>query len=104
MTKTNPERVWKISTAILAGALALSWITFGFKDMIRGDAMDIVRSQQNEIRQLKEATTTLQLYIDDLRLRDRQFSDRLEMINTQRVRDYEFLSGQINRAPIKNIR
>jgi FtsZ-binding cell division protein ZapB len=72
--------------------------------IINDSAMESVRSQQMTVRELTDKMITLNMQVQDLQSRNKALGERIDAFNTMRLRDYEYLQSQINRAPVKVIR
>ena len=84
--------------------LIISWVWMFITSMINDSTMQIVRSQQAQVRELTDKTVTIEMQILDLQSRNKALNDRIEAFNTLRQRDHEYLQNQINRGPVKAIR
>jgi chaperonin cofactor prefoldin len=66
--------------------------------------MESIRSQDVQLRELTNQVITLNIQVQDLQSRNKALNERIDALNTIRLRDYEYLQSQINRGPIKAIR
>jgi uncharacterized protein YlxW (UPF0749 family) len=96
--------VWRFSTIFLMLLLIISWVWMLIAGIINDSAMDSVRGQQLQVRELTNQMVTLNMQVQDLQSRNKALSERIDAFNTLRLRDYEYLQSQINRAPVKVIR
>jgi sensor domain CHASE-containing protein len=84
--------------------LIISWVWMLIAGIINDSAMDSVRGQQLQVRELTNQVITLNMQVQDLQSRNKALTERIDAFNTLRQRDYEYLQSQINRAPVKAIR
>jgi hypothetical protein len=84
--------------------LIISWVWMLIAGIINDSAMDSVRGQQLQVRELTNQIVTLNMQVQDLQSRNKALGERIDTFNTMRLRDYEYLQSQINRGPIKTIR
>ena len=96
--------VWKFSTIFLMLLLIISWVWMLIAGIINDSAMESVRGQQMQVRELTIQMVTLNMQVQDLQSRNKALSERIDAFNTIRLRDYEYLQSQINRGPVKAIR
>jgi uncharacterized protein YlxW (UPF0749 family) len=96
--------VWRFSTIFLMLLLIISWVWMLIAGIINDSAMDSVRGQQLQVRELTNQMVTLNMQVQDLQSRNKALNERIDTFNTIRLRDYEYLQSQINRGPIKTIR
>lgn len=96
--------VWKFSTIFLMVILIISWVWMMIAGIINDSAMESVRGQQMQVRELTNKIITLEMQAQDLQSRNKALNDRIESFNTLRQRDVEYLQSQINRITIKPIR
>jgi uncharacterized protein YlxW (UPF0749 family) len=96
--------VWKFSTVFLMLLLIISWVWMLIAGIINDSAMDSVRGQQLQVRELTNQMVTLNMQVQDLQSRNKALGERIDAFNTMRLRDYEYLQSQINRGPVKVIR
>ena len=96
--------VWRFSTIFLMLLLIISWVWMLIAGIINDSAMESVRSQQMTVRELTDKMITLNMQVQDLQSRNKALGERIDAFNTMRLRDYEYLQSQINRAPVKVIR
>jgi uncharacterized protein YlxW (UPF0749 family) len=96
--------VWKFSTIFLMLLLIISWVWMLIAGIINDSAMESVRGQQMQVRELTNQMVTLNMQVQDLQSRNKALSERIDAFNTIRLRDYEYLQSQINRGPVKVIR
>lgn len=96
--------VWKFSTIFLMVILIISWVWMMIAGIINDSAMESVRGQQMQVRELTNKIITLEMQVQDLQSRNKALNERVEAFNTLRQRDVEYLQSQINRGPIKAIR
>jgi FtsZ-binding cell division protein ZapB len=96
--------VWKFSTIFLMLLLIISWVWMLIAGIINDSAMESVRSQQMQVRELTDKMITLNMQVQDLQSRNKALGERIDAFNTIRLRDYEYLQSQINRGPVKVIR
>jgi uncharacterized protein YlxW (UPF0749 family) len=96
--------VWKFSTIFLMLLLIISWVWMLIAGIINDSAMESVRGQQMQVRELTNQMVTLNMQVQDLQSRNKALSERIDAFNTIRLRDYEYLQSQINRGPVKAIR
>jgi uncharacterized protein YlxW (UPF0749 family) len=96
--------VWKFSTVFLMLLLIISWVWMLIAGIINDSAMDSVRGQQLQVRELTNQMVTLNMQVQDLQSRNKALNERIDAFNTMRLRDYEYLQSQINRGPVKVIR
>ena len=93
--------VWKFSTVFLMVVVIISWVWMMIAGIINDSAMESVRGQQMQVRELTNKIITLEMQVQDLQSRNKALNDRIESFNTLRQRDVEYLQSQINRATIK---
>jgi uncharacterized protein YlxW (UPF0749 family) len=96
--------VWKFSTIFLMLLLIISWVWMLIAGIINDSAMESVRGQQMQVRELTNQMVTLNMQVQDLQSRNKALNERIDAFNTMRLRDYEYLQSQINRGPVKVIR
>ncbi len=96
--------VWKFSTIFLMVILIISWVWMMIAGIINDSAMESVRGQQMQVRELTNKIITLEMQVQDLQIRNKALNERIESFNTLRQRDVEYLQSQINRITIKPIR
>jgi uncharacterized protein YlxW (UPF0749 family) len=96
--------VWKFSTIFLMVLLIISWVWMLIAGIVNDSAMDSVRGQQLQVRELTNQMVTLNMQVQDLQSRNKALNERIDTFNTIRLRDYEYLQSQINRGPVKVIR
>jgi uncharacterized protein YlxW (UPF0749 family) len=96
--------VWKFSTVFLMVVLIISWVWMMIAGIINDSAMDSVRGQQLQVRELTNQMVTLNMQVQDLQSRNKALNERIDAFNTIRLRDYDYLQSQINRGPVKTIR
>jgi len=96
--------VWRFSTIFLMLLLIISWVWMLIAGIINDSAMDSVRGQQLQVRELTNQVITLNMQVQDLQSRNKALAERIDAFNTLRQRDYEYLQSQINRGPVKAIR
>lgn len=96
--------VWRFSTIFLMLLLIISWVWMLIAGIINDSAMDSVRGQQLQVRELTNQVITLNMQVQDLQSRNKALTERIDAFNTLRQRDYEYLQSQINRGPVKTIR
>jgi uncharacterized protein YlxW (UPF0749 family) len=96
--------VWRFSTVFLMLLLIISWVWMLIAGIINDSAMESVRGQQMQVRELTNKVITLEMQVLDLQSRNKALDERIESFNTLRLRDYEYLQNQIVRGPIKTIR
>ena len=96
--------VWRFSTIFLMLLLIISWVWMLIAGIINDSAMDSVRGQQLQVRELTNQVITLNMQVQDLQSRNKALNERIDAFNTIRLRDYDYLQSQINRGPVKTIR
>jgi len=96
--------VWKFSTVFLMVVVIISWVWMMIAGIINDSAMESVRGQQMQVRELTNKIITLEMQVQDLQIRNKALNERIESFNTLRQRDVEYLQSQINRITIKPIR
>lgn len=96
--------VWKFSTVFLMVILIISWVWMMIAGIINDSAMESVRGQQMQVRELTNQVITLNMQVQDLQSRNKALNERIDAFNTIRLRDYDYLQSQINRGPVKSIR
>ena len=104
MLNTLTVDVWKFSTILLMVILIISWVWMMIAGIINDSAMESVRGQNMQVRELTNQVITLNMQVQDLQSRNKALNERIDTFNTIRLRDYEYLQSQINRGPIKTIR
>jgi uncharacterized protein YlxW (UPF0749 family) len=104
MLNTLKVDVWKFSTILLMVILIISWVWMMIAGIINDSAMESVRGQNMQVRELTNQVITLNMQVQDLQSRNKALTERIDAFNTLRQRDYEYLQSQINRAPVKAIR
>jgi uncharacterized protein YlxW (UPF0749 family) len=104
MLNTLKVDVWKFSTVFLMVILIISWVWMMIAGIINDSAMESVRGQNMQVRELTNQVITLNMQVQDLQSRNKALTERIDSFNTLRQRDYEYLQSQINRAPVKAIR
>jgi uncharacterized protein YlxW (UPF0749 family) len=95
--------VWKFSTVFLMVILIISWVWMMIAGIINDSAMESVRGQHMQMRELTNQVITLNMQVQDLQSRNKSLNERIDAFNTLRQRDYEYLQSQINRGPVKAI-
>lgn len=93
--------VWKFSTIFLMVVVIISWVWMMIAGIINDSAMESVRGQQMQVRDLTNKVITLEMQVLDLQSRNKALNDRIEAFNTLRQRDVEYIQSQINRVTIK---
>jgi uncharacterized protein YlxW (UPF0749 family) len=96
--------VWRFSTVFLMVLLIMSWVWMMIAGIINDSAMESVRGQQMQVRELTNQVITLNMQVQDLQSRNKALNERIDAFNTIRLRDYDYLQSQINRGPVKSIR
>jgi uncharacterized protein YlxW (UPF0749 family) len=96
--------VWRFSTIFLMVILIISWVWMMIAGIINDSAMESVRGQNMQVRELTNQVITLNMQVQDLQSRNKALTERIDTFNTLRQRDYEYLQSQINRGPVKTIR
>jgi uncharacterized protein YlxW (UPF0749 family) len=96
--------VWRFSTVFLMVLLIMSWVWMMITGIINDSAMESVRGQQMQVRELTNQVITLNMQVQDLQSRNKALNERIDAFNTIRLRDYDYLQSQINRGPVKSIR
>jgi uncharacterized protein YlxW (UPF0749 family) len=104
MLNTLKVDAWKFSTILLMVILIISWVWMMIAGIINDSAMESVRGQNMQVRELTNQVITLNMQVQDLQSRNKALTERIDAFNTLRQRDYEYLQSQINRAPVKAIR
>ena len=104
MLNTLKVDVWKFSTVFLMVILIISWVWMMIAGIINDSAMESVRGQNMQVRELTNQVITLNMQVQDLQSRNKALSERIDAFNTMRLRDYDYLQSQINRGPVKAIR
>ena len=104
VVNTLKVNVWQFSTIFLMVLLIMSWVWMLINGIITDSSMDSVRSQQVQVREITNQVITLNMQVQDLQSRNKALNERIDAFNTIRLRDYEYLLSQINRAPVKTIR
>ena len=104
MLNTLKVDVWKFSTILLMVILIISWVWMMIAGIINDSAMESVRGQNMQVRELTNQVITLNMQVQDLQSRNKALTERIDAFNTLRQRDYEYLQSQINRPPVKAIR
>jgi uncharacterized protein YlxW (UPF0749 family) len=104
VVNTLKVNVWQFSTIFLMVLLIMSWVWMLINGIITDSSMDSVRSQQVQLREITNQVITLNMQVQDLQSRNKALNERIDAFNTIRLRDYEYLQSQINRAPVKAIR
>ena len=95
---------WRFSTIFLMVILIMSWVWMLINGIITDSSIDSVRSQQVQVREITNQVITLNMQVQDLQSRNKALNERIDAFNTIRLRDYEYLQSQINRASVKAIR
>jgi len=106
MSALNTLKVdaWKFSTIFLMVLVIMSWVWILITSIITDSSMESIRSQNVQLRELTNQVITLNIQVQDLQSRNKALNERIDALNTIRLRDYEYLQSQINRGPIKAIR
>jgi uncharacterized protein YlxW (UPF0749 family) len=104
VVNTLKVNVWQFSTIFLMVLLIMSWVWMLINGIITDSSMDSVRSQQVQVREITNQVITLNMQVQDLQSRNKALNERIDAFNTIRLRDYEYLQSQINRASVKAIR
>jgi len=104
MLNTLKVDAWKFSTILLMVILIISWVWMMIAGIINDSAMESVRGQNLQVRELTNQVITLNMQVQDLQSRNKALNERIDAFNTLRQRDYEYLQSQINRGPVKAIR
>ena len=106
MSTLNTLKVdaWKFSTIFLMVLVIMSWVWILITSIITDSSTESIRSQDVQLRELTNQVITLNIQVQDLQSRNKALNERIDALNTIRLRDYEYLQSQINRGPIKAIR
>ena len=104
VVNTLKVNVWQFSTIFLMVLLIMSWVWMLINGIITDSSMDSVRYQQVQVREITNQVITLNMQVQDLQSRNKALNERIDAFNTIRLRDYEYLQSQINRASVKAIR
>jgi uncharacterized protein YlxW (UPF0749 family) len=106
MSTLNTLKVdaWRFSTIFLMVLVIMSWVWILITSIITDSSMESIRSQDVQLRELTNQVITLNIQVQDLQSRNKALAERIDALNTIRLRDYEYLQSQINRGPIKAIR